>query len=181
MSIVRPHNAYLLIYIAFAVYDSAAAHLSNLVAGELITGTADLCALRTTSLILDQSKPGTHMHRLPSIIAIVPGLGSLEVDVDFDTVRDVGSADGTDSVFSSTAISVFGGSLSAITSTSGAGLPPERRISGIFSGQASVSAFTAVFTGSAGKSPISALRGHTAANIAAHAITAIPAIIYFFK
>ena len=58
LRIIRTHYAYLLIYIAFAVYDSSAAHLSNLVACELITGTADHRTLCTASLILDPAEAG---------------------------------------------------------------------------------------------------------------------------
>lgn len=44
LRIVCTHDAYLLIYIAFAI-GSGITHLSNFAAGELIAGTADRCSL----------------------------------------------------------------------------------------------------------------------------------------
>ena len=66
--------------------------------------------------------------------------------MDFDMARDVGSADGARSVFSSAVIPVFSGSLSATASTSGARVSSDRRILGVSSDRASISTVTAVFT-----------------------------------
>lgn len=81
---------------------------------------------------LTQPKPGIHMDLTPSITATVPGLGSVEVGADFDTVRGAGSAGGAESVFSSALISVFDGSLSTTASTSGSEISAERVICGVF-------------------------------------------------
>ncbi|MEL7567332.1 MAG: hypothetical protein AAGU27_20980 [Dehalobacterium sp.] len=70
------------------------------------------------------------------------------------------SAGSAGSVFS-VVISIFDGLLSAIATTSGAGVSVDIRISVVSSDRASISAVTAVFTGSAGKFPdLGALRPH---------------------
>ena len=89
-------------------------------------------------------------------MAISPDLGlaegcvvGLEVVDGVNTVSDTTSVDGVGSVSSSAVISVFGGSLSATSSEPSA----ERKIGGVSSNYATISAVTAGFIGSAGKIP----------------------------
>lgn len=101
---------------------------------------------------LTHPKPGTHIDSTPSITAIVPGFGSVEVGSDFDTPGGADSIGGNVSVFSSAVICVFSSSISVAAAASSAGVSAERGICVFSSDRASISAVTAVFTGSAGKS-----------------------------
>ncbi len=137
-------------------------------------------------LSLTQPNPGIHMDLTPSMTAIVPGFGSGEDCIDalgvadgVNDASDAGSAGGAVSVSFSAVISISSGSLSATGSVSGAGVSAERRICGVSSDRAAISASTVVFVDLAGKSPTSALRGHTAAHNATQAVMAILMIIYF--
>ena len=74
-SIIFFHDTNHLVDVAFAVYDSAAAHLSNLVAGKLIAGTADRCSLCAASFILDPAEAWYPYVRLAVDDSYCPRLG----------------------------------------------------------------------------------------------------------